>query len=229
VAVLDGAVLVVDAVAGVQAQTETVWRAIRNVDSRTINNNNTERNGGGGTSSHYGSHAHEPLPTLMFENKMDREGADYRRAMDTVKRKLGGSNPIVFATAIVPCGSPTIGASTTTLDTLEDIVAGGGGDDHGDFVGVLDLVHMKVIIYPDDAEDLSMEDAAPMVINLSFHNHKSSSLMKAALHGRRELVSKLADVDEVMEDLYLNAMMEDNDSKDDGLDSISTVEIQSSL
>ena len=53
--------------------------------------------------------------------------------------------------------------------------------------------------------------------------------MKAALHGRRELVSKLADVDEVMEDLYLNAMMEDNDSKDDGLDSISTVEIQSSL
>ena len=42
--------------------------------------------------------------------------------------------------------------------------------------------------------------------------------MKAALHGRRELVSKLADVDEVMEDLYLNAMMEDNDDKDDGLD-----------
>ena len=52
-------------------------------------------------------------------------------------------------------------------------------------------------------------------------------VMKAALHGRRELVSKLADVDEVMEDLYLNAMMEDNDSKDDGLDSISTVEISS--
>ena len=32
VAVLDGAVLVVDAVAGAQAQTETVWRAIRNAD-----------------------------------------------------------------------------------------------------------------------------------------------------------------------------------------------------
>ena len=47
-AVLDGAVLVVDAVAGVQAQTETVWRAIRNVDSRTINNNNTERHDGEG-------------------------------------------------------------------------------------------------------------------------------------------------------------------------------------
>jgi elongation factor G len=74
-----------------------------------------------------------------------------------------------------------------------------------------------------------MEDAAPTVINLSVHNHNSSSLMKAALHGRRELVSKLADVDEVMEDLYLNAMMEDNDDKGDGLDSISTVEIQSSL
>ena len=172
VAVLDGAVLVVDAVAGVQAQTETVWRAIRNVDSRTINNNNTERHdGGGGTSSHYGSHAHEPLPTLMFVNKMDREGADYRRAMDTVKRKLGGSNPIVLQLPLFRRGSSTIGASTTSLDTLEGIVAGGGGDDHGEFVGVLDLVHMRVIIYPDNAEDLSMEDAAPTVINLSFHNH----------------------------------------------------------
>jgi len=27
---------------------------------------------------------------------MDRVGADYRRAMDTVKLKLGGSNPIVL-------------------------------------------------------------------------------------------------------------------------------------
>ena len=223
VAVLDGAVLVVDAVAGVQAQTETVWRAIRNVDSRSINSNTQRYGGGGGTSSHYGSHAHEPLPTLMFVNKMDREGADYRRAMDTVKRKLGGSNPIVLQLPLFRRGS-----SKTNLDTLDGIEAGGGGDDHGEFVGVLDLVHMRVIVYPDDSEDLSMEDAAPSVINLSSQNHKSSSLLKSALLGRRELVSKLADVDEVMEDLYLNAMMEEDDEEVDGVD-ISTEEIQSSL
>ena len=32
------------------------------------------------------------MPTgekVMFVNKMDREGADYRRAMDMVRRKLG--------------------------------------------------------------------------------------------------------------------------------------------
>ena len=85
---------------------------------------------------------------------------------------------------------------------------------------------MRVIIYHDDAKDLSMEDAALSVINLSSQNHNSLSLMKAALLGRRDLVSKLADVDKVMEDLYLNAMMEDNDDKVDGADSISTEEVQ---
>ena len=103
---------------------------------------------------------------------MDREGADYRRAMDTVKLKLGESNPIVLQLPLFRRGS-----SKTNLDTLDGIEAGGGGDDHGEFVGVLDLVHMRVIVYPDDAEDLSMEDAAPAVINWSSQNHKSSSLL----------------------------------------------------
>jgi hypothetical protein len=51
----------------------------------------------------------------------------------------------------------------------DDIVArgGAGGDDHGEFVGVLDLVHMRVILYPDGAESLSMEDAVPSVVYLS--------------------------------------------------------------
>ena len=44
---------------------------------------------------------------------------------------------------------------------------GAGGDDHGEFVGVLDLVHMRVILYPDGAESLSMEDAVPSVVYLS--------------------------------------------------------------
>ena len=115
---------------------------------------------------------------------------------------------------------------------------GAGGDDHGEFVGVLDLVHMRAILYPDGAESLSMEDAVPSVVDLS-NCRGREPLTRAASDGRRELVSNLADVDEVMEDLYLHAMMiENNEEEEDSggggadcpiLDGISTEEIQSSL
>lgn len=59
--VLDGAVLIVDAVAGVQAQTETVWQ----------------------TASRTG------VPALAFINKMDREGADMQAAVASLQKRLG--------------------------------------------------------------------------------------------------------------------------------------------
>jgi elongation factor G len=61
VRVLDSAVVVIDAVAGVQAQTRTVWRlAQKNL-----------------------------LPALVFTNKMDRDGASLSRAVNSLKDKLG--------------------------------------------------------------------------------------------------------------------------------------------
>jgi elongation factor G len=59
--VLDGAILVVDAVAGVQAQSEAVWRALH-------------RRG---------------VPALVFVNKCDRAGADFMAAMTSVQTRLG--------------------------------------------------------------------------------------------------------------------------------------------
>ncbi|CAM9759472.1 unnamed protein product, partial [Laminaria digitata] len=59
--VLDGAVLVLDGVAGVQAQTETVWRTAQK---------------------------HE-IPAVAFVNKMDREGADFKHVVGTLERRLG--------------------------------------------------------------------------------------------------------------------------------------------
>ncbi|KAJ2142626.1 Ribosome-releasing factor 2, mitochondrial [Coemansia sp. RSA 1935] len=59
--VLDGAVAIIDAVAGVQAQTLTVWRQ----------------------TSAYG------IPCIVFVNKMDREGADWQRAVKDVEQRLG--------------------------------------------------------------------------------------------------------------------------------------------
>jgi elongation factor G len=60
--VQDGCVLVLDGVRGVEPQTETVWRQ----------------------RSRFG------LPALFFVNKMDRPGADFRRALAAIKQRLGG-------------------------------------------------------------------------------------------------------------------------------------------
>ena len=58
--VLDGAVIVMDAVRGVEPQTETVWRQASRFD----------------------------IPRLVFVNKMDRPGASYKRCLDTLRKRL---------------------------------------------------------------------------------------------------------------------------------------------
>ena len=61
--VLDGAILVVDAVMGVQAQSEAVWRQMQR---------------------HH-------VPCIGFVNKLDRPGADFLRAVGDVAKKLGAN------------------------------------------------------------------------------------------------------------------------------------------
>lgn len=63
--VLDGGVIIFDAVQGVEPQSETVWRQ----------------------ADRYG------VPRLCFINKMDRVGASFDRTLDMVRRRLG-ANPI---------------------------------------------------------------------------------------------------------------------------------------
>ncbi len=63
--VLDGGVVVFDAVAGVEPQSETVWRQ----------------------ANHYG------VPRICFVNKMDRTGANFWRTIDMIKDRLG-ANPL---------------------------------------------------------------------------------------------------------------------------------------
>src|SRR5213082_670626 len=64
--VLDGAVCVFDSVAGVEPQSETVWRQ----------------------ADKYG------VPRICFVNKMDRTGANYWRTVEMIKDRLG-SKPLV--------------------------------------------------------------------------------------------------------------------------------------
>lgn len=61
--VLDGAIVVFDAVSGVEPQSETVWRQ----------------------ANKYG------VPRIVFVNKMDRMGADFIRVVDQIKKRLGAT------------------------------------------------------------------------------------------------------------------------------------------
>ena len=65
--ILDGGVVVLDAVAGVQPQSETVWRQADKYN----------------------------VPRICFINKMDKVGADLQRAMDSLVRRLG-ANPVAI-------------------------------------------------------------------------------------------------------------------------------------
>ncbi|CAA6605114.1 protein chain elongation factor EF-G, GTP-binding [Rhodospirillaceae bacterium LM-1] len=65
--VLDGAVTVFDSVAGVEPQSETVWRQADKYN----------------------------VPRICFVNKMDRIGADFYRCVDMIKERLG-ARPLVL-------------------------------------------------------------------------------------------------------------------------------------
>lgn len=65
--ILDGGVVVFDAVAGVQPQSETVWRQADRYN----------------------------VPRICFVNKMDRVGADFHRTIDSISRRLK-ANPVAI-------------------------------------------------------------------------------------------------------------------------------------
>ena len=92
--VLDGAVAVFDAVAGVEPQSETVWRQ---ADKYRV-------------------------PRIAYINKMDRTGADFFNAVETMVDRLG-ANPLPIQ---LPIGS------------------------EADFIGVIDLVEMVALVWKDE-------------------------------------------------------------------------------
>ena len=94
--VLDGAIGVFCAVSGVEPQSETVWRQ---ADRYSV-------------------------PRMAFINKMDRIGADFYAAVDSMIEKLG-ANPVVIQLPI-------------------------GAEDR--FRGVIDLINMQQICWDDDSQ-----------------------------------------------------------------------------
>ncbi|MGB5760478.1 MAG: elongation factor G [Acidimicrobiales bacterium] len=98
--VLDGAVAVFDGVAGVEPQTETVWRQ----------------------ADRYG------VPRMCFVNKLDRTGADFYFVVDTIEDRLTKD----IAITQLPIGT------------------------EADFIGVVDLVKMKALVWPKATDETDL-------------------------------------------------------------------------
>jgi elongation factor G len=133
--VLDGAIALFDSVAGVEPQSETVWRQADKYH----------------------------VPRIAYINKMDRTGADFERGVQTMIDRLA-AHP-------VPIQLP-IGAE-------------------GDFVGVVDLVAMKAIVYKDELGKEQDETEIP------------AELADAAAAAREHLLEEVSHYDDGLLELIL--------------------------
>ncbi len=139
--VLDGAVTVFDSVAGVEPQTETVWRQA-----------NTYK-----------------VPRMCFVNKMDRIGADFYRTVEMVVDRLQAT-PVVLQ---LPIGA-------------------GGPEAQNPFIGLVDIVKMKALIWHD--EDLgALWDEVDI----------PDDMVDQANEYREQMMETIATQDEELMDRYL--------------------------
>src|SRR3981081_594167 len=133
--VLDGAVVVFDGVAGVEPQSETVWRQADKYKA----------------------------PRICFVNKQDRLGADFKRCVSMIVDRLG-ANPVVIQ---LPIGS-------------ED-----------KFRGVIDLIEMKALLWPQDTP------ADPVIKEIP------ADLLEEAKQAHELLVEKVVETDDKLLHRYL--------------------------
>ena len=138
--VLDGAVCVFDGVAGVEPQSETVWRQ--------ADRYNVQR--------------------ICFVNKLDRTGASFQRCVDMIGTRL---NAIALVLQL-PIGS------------------------EGDFIGVIDLIAMKALVWPGETkkgEDYLVEEIP-------------AAMLEEAKTARHNMMETLADADDAVMEKYLEGI-----------------------
>ena len=135
--VLDGAVAVFDGVAGVEPQSETVWRQADRYN----------------------------VPRICFVNKLDRVGAEFHRCVDMIISRLNAT-PLVLQ---IPIGA------------------------EADFRGVIDLVNMKALVWPEDTQKGEAYDVLDI----------PASHTEAAREWRDRLLETIAEADDAMMEKYL--------------------------
>ena len=141
--VLDGAVALFDSVAGVQPQSETVWRQ---ADKYRV-------------------------PRIAFVNKMDRVGADFFNAMQTMVDRLG-AKPVAIQ---IPIGA-------------ED-----------GFEGIVDLIEMKAVRYVDPL-GMKWEESAPEGDLLELATDYRHRLVEAVADHDEEIMLAFLEDEEVDND-----------------------------
>ena len=148
--VLDGAVMVYCAVGGVQPQSETVWRQANKYK----------------------------VPRLAFVNKMDRQGANFFRAVEQMKTRLR-ANPVPV---VVPIGA-------------ED-----------SFQGVVDLLKMQAIIWDESTQGLTFEykDIPADLVELA--EEWRGNMIEAAAEATEELMDKYLGGEELTEQEIVSAL-----------------------
>ena len=148
--VLDGAVMVYCAVAGVQPQSETVWRQA-----------NKYR-----------------VPRLAFVNKMDRQGANFFRAVQQMKDRLRAS-PVPI---VIPIGAEE------------------------NFKGVIDLIKMKGIIWDEASQGTNFEYIdIPEELKESAQEWREK-MIEAAAEANEELMEKFLGDEEIREEELVQAL-----------------------
>jgi len=194
--VLDGAIGVFDAVKGVEAQSETVWRQ-------------ADRN---------------RVPRIAFINKMDKPGSSYSRAIASMRQRLGANAHSVQLpiTAFVPRNLEELSATVPVardrpdrnyadlpwphILPIEDHRALGAS-----FDGVIDLLDFSFTFWRPNQDDPQGED--PITLVSPFESEQQSfvlgaataqSLISAAI-ARRNLVEALADFDDEIAESFLLA------------------------
>ncbi|MEL0168351.1 MAG: elongation factor G [Pseudomonadaceae bacterium] len=132
--VLDGAVVVFCGTSGVEPQSETVWRQ----------------------ANKYG------VPRIVYVNKMDRQGADFLRVVEQIKKRLGHT-PVPIQLAI-------------------------GAEEN--FVGQIDLMRMKAIRWDDSDQGMSfVEEEIPEDL-LGLAGEYRERMVEAAAEANEDLMNK---------------------------------------
>lgn len=143
--VLDGAVACFDGVAGVEPQSETVWRQAEKYR----------------------------VPRMCFVNKLDRTGASFERCVDMIRDRLG-ARPLVL---YLPIGIES------------------------SFVGLVDLVHNRAIIWQNEALGAKFD-----------YTDIPDDLKDAAEAARAELIETVVEQDDAVMEQYLEGNEPDADT-----------------
>jgi elongation factor G len=137
--VLDGAIALFDSVAGVEPQSETVWRQ---ADKYRV-------------------------PRIAYINKMDRTGADFGAAVDTMRDRLG-AHPLPIQ---LPIGA------------------------EGDFTGVVDLVTNKALVWSDELGTAWEEQDIPAAMADEAHDERTHLIEACADYDDELMEAYLAEED----------------------------------